>query len=124
VTDPNGDPVVRAALGKLARPDYAWFEAATGAWRMKAPVHTELHVVDSRTGKAVATWLKGKIVLADGEVLRWVTTSFARRQSRLGGNLWVVKLSPIRGRFDASLSQTMLDREDRELIVGIASIVT
>jgi len=123
VTDPNGDVVVQAALGKAAKADYAVFETAQGKWRVERGGRSTLVALDP-VGNAVATARKGEVVLPDGETLPWELSSRVRPRYRLGGDLWVAKPTrlPLR-EFNAELSQAMLAREDRALLAGLASIL-
>jgi len=123
LTNPNGAVIVEGALGKAAAPAEATFKAADGTWSVEADGSKTVVVLDWRR-KAVATARKGEVDLPSGEKLLWKQASFPTRY-RLGDDLWVAKPSrlPVR-RFSAELSQAMLNREDRGLLVGIASILT
>lgn len=124
VTDPNGDAVVRAVLGKAAGPAEAVFETAEGRWQLERGGGSAVVVVDPG-GHAVATARKGEVVLAGGETLSWEQSSLPRTRYRLGGDLWVAEgrwLS--RRRFSAELSETLLSRSDKSLLAGIASLLT
>jgi hypothetical protein len=124
VTDPNGDAVVQAVLAKAVKPAYAVFKAADGEWRVEQTGRHELVVLDP-SARASARVRTGEVVLANRETLTWHKPSHVRPRYRLGGDLWVAKPSrlPVR-RFNAKLSQAMLARDDRGLLVGIASILT
>jgi hypothetical protein len=130
VTDPNGDTVVRAALGRAAGSAYAVFDVVGGRWRIEQGARsgqtgTESALVLDRTGNTVATLLEGEIVLAGGETLPWKLSGLLRKRCRLGADLWVAKpRGPRNGRFRAELSQAMLAREDLSLLTGIFSVRT
>ena len=129
VTDPNGDVVVEAALGKAARPAYAIFGTAGGQWGVAEGRGSGLtgaqtaSVVDSKEN-VVARLLEGEVVLPDGERLTWGLSGLPPH-CRIGGDLWVARLGMMRERrFKAELSRVMLARDDLDLLTGLASVLT
>src|SRR5262249_34834058 len=74
----------------------------------------------------VAAASDGQVVLPSGETFSWKRSGIlTRTRLRLGNDLWVAKGSWRTGRtFSADLSQAMLARDDKALLVGIASILT
>jgi hypothetical protein len=82
-------------------------------------------VVLDAFGNPVATAKNGEVVRGNSEHLPWARSNLPRTRYRLGGDLWVAKASWLsRRRFSAELSQAMLARDDTNLLVGIASILT
>ena len=141
VTDTNGQNVVEASLARVGKPEVAVFRTAVGEWRIelrkrkwtgKEPeprwrgwFASRDQVVVDASGSVVAAMRNDRLTLADGETLAWVGPRVWNSLCGLGGDLWVAKgLRPRRRGFRAELSRAMLAREDRELLSGIASIMT
>jgi len=124
VTDPNGNVVVEAMERQADDRVEMVLDTAGGRWRVEQAVSSgsEITVLDS-AGNAVAISSRGKVVLADGEVLSWERRNLPARY-RLG-DLWVAKGSwRSKRRFSAELSEAMLARDDKSMLVGIASLLT
>ena len=127
MTDPNGDVVVEAALGKAARPAYAIFGTAGGQWGVAGgPGRTDRRqtasVVDSKEN-VVARLLEGEVVLPDGENSPGgfgPAAPLPHRRGPLGGEA----RHGARRRFKAELSRVMLARDDLDLLTGLASVLT
>jgi hypothetical protein len=137
VTDPSGAAVVEATENKAADRLEVTIETAAGSWRIEeaVPLHrlgrilatvrtpSEVAILDP-AGNPVAVARNGEVVLAGGEALSW-RQSRAPTRYRLGDDLWVAKDSWRSGTvFSAELSEQMLARPDRSLLVGVASILT
>ena len=125
VTDGNGAVVVEAKLHKEAKPAEAIFTVAGGEYRIER-LETREHAVIAPDGSPAARYRKKEIGLAGGDVLRWESSSFLRSRYRLGDDLWVAKPRwppPLRG-FRAEVSPAFLAREDRDLLAGIAAVLT
>jgi hypothetical protein len=118
VTDSRGAVIVQGAVDKAE----ASFKTAEGRWRIEA-ADRGVAVVDW-AGKVVATARKGEVVLPSGERFLWKRSSLPRVRYRLGDDLWVARGSWRARRFSAELSPAMVGREDKSLLVGIASILT
>jgi hypothetical protein len=122
VIDSDGTAVVEGALGKAAAPAEAMFRTAEGRWRVEASA-SGVAILDLKR-RTVATARKGEVVLASGERLLWKRSTLPRVRYRFGDDLWVAKGSWLPRRFTAELSPALLAREDRSLLVGIASVLT
>jgi len=124
VTDPNGNVIVEAMERQIDDRVEMVIDTAGGRWRVEQSISSgsEIAALDS-AGNAVATSSRSKVVLADGEVLSWEQRSLPTRY-RLG-DLWVAKGSwRSKRRFSAELSEAMLARDDRSMLVGVASLLT
>jgi hypothetical protein len=137
VTDSDGSPVVGAVLGKAAYPHDAIVETFEGTWRMRADrglekvrVPTTVDASDrmsirDEAGKTVAIARTGEVLLPwTEERFAWDQSNPPRTRYRLGGDLWVARGSWLRRRFVAELSPAILGRDDKCLLVGIASVLT
>ncbi len=127
VANPTGNPVVAVAVNETSDHVLVVIETAADQWRFQQ-LHqdhdSEITVFDT-ADRAVATARSGEVALATGETLAWEQTNRMRTRYRLGGDLWVAKRSRGSGRrFRAELSQAILARDDMNLLVGIASVLT
>jgi hypothetical protein len=123
VTDPNGNVVVEAAQIKTLDGDGVVVETAGGRWWIEQADRSAVTVLDS-AGQAVATVQKGEVIRADSGTLSWEQRGLPSRY-QLGGDLWVAKGGWRSGRrFSAELSRAMLGRDDMNLLIGIAAILT
>jgi hypothetical protein len=122
VTDSTGSAVIQVTLGKAADSAGAIFETAEGRWRIEPSGHW-VAILDSAR-KTVAAARDGEVVLLSGERLPWKQSSFPTRY-RLGEDrLWVARGRWLSQGFTAKVSSATLARDDKGLLVGIASVLT
>ena len=137
--DAAGNLVIGCRLGTAVKPPYADFWTAQGEWTVErtdpfvppGPKRTglrdrfeRLDVIDS-AGNVAAMMHAATLTLADGEELFWIYPGQFDTACALGGDLWVARANwPRRRGFRAEVSGTMLAREDRGLLIGIAAMLT
>src|SRR5262249_25480217 len=100
------------------------FDTDGDTWRIQQSDRSSVVVLDS-ADRIVASVRTGEVILNGNEVLPWKQVSLPRTRYRLGGDLWVARGSWRSGRrFDAELSEALLGRQDKALLIGLASILT
>jgi hypothetical protein len=105
----SADAVIETADGKLSIGD-TWGDGA---------------MVIDEDGKPVAKARTSGVVLSNDETLSWKMSALPRNRYRLGDDLWLATPGLFsRSKFTAELSEAMLARIDRALLVGIATILT
>jgi hypothetical protein len=124
VTDIKGGTVVEATEVKLPDRTVISVDSDGSTWRIEQTDRSAITVLDS-ADRSVATVRDGEVILTTGEVFSWKRVSLPHTRYRLGSDLWVARGSWRSGRrFNAVLSEAMLCREDKALLVGLASILT
>jgi hypothetical protein len=125
VVSPSGETVVEAALGEAASPAYAVFETAAGRFRIPHSGGSHLTgkewtSVFDESRNPVAVIRTGEIILPGDESSSGSSRPWGAASS--ANDLWRAKKR--RRGFKADLSQAMLAREDKDVVPGIASVLT